>query len=395
MTRLVSSSLVRRDHYKLIPDIRIKVLFALACALCLSSEANEPLLRATPESRQIDAVALAQAVDAGEGVDGLLGLVVVRDGYLVSERYYQDSEQSRRHVFSVTKSFMATLIGIAIDRAFIADIDAPMVDYLPYRLLPVSTGKEGITIRHLLTMTSGIQWNETVDWFAWSISNDHAGFILQRPLAHSPGTNFTYNTAASHLLSVVLTEATGLSSADFADAYLLHPLGISSRRWWIDSHGIEFGGHGLWLRTEDIAKLGVLYLNAGRWNGEQIVPASWVAQGATSRVELNGSFGPLRSIDYGFLWWLDSGLDYSIFTAWGFAGQYVFCVPSLNLVIATASDGNVGWNEANDQEEQVLELIVNRILPTVRERQLIPQAEPSPSIDNRARRFWSPRIDTP
>ncbi|MCP4896112.1 MAG: serine hydrolase [bacterium] len=327
--------------------------------------AFEPLPHAAPEEQLINRQLLEAAFDNAHDVEGLRALMVVRNGHVVAEQFMQTYPPSRHHVFSVTKSVVSTLIGIAIERGFITSVDARMVDYLPQRLLPLPANKQGITIRHLLTMTSGIDWHESSMWFSWTSSSDQAAWILDQPLNHTPGTYYYYDTAASHLLSLVLREATGIHTLDFADAYLFQPLGITSRYWQRDSQGAPFGGHGLWLRAEDMARLGVLFLQDGQWGGEQVISPSWVAEASSAKILLNASFGPLQAIDYGYLWWLDRNVRGGAFLAWGFAGQFVFCVPELDLVIVASSDGEVGWDEANDQEEAVLNLIVNEVLPAV------------------------------
>jgi CubicO group peptidase (beta-lactamase class C family) len=331
----------------------------------LPAAAFEPLPRAAPESLAIDPVRLDQAFTALEAAPGRRAVVVVREGFVVGERYWVGSDTSLHHLRSVTKSFTSTLVGLALDRELIESIDSRMVDYLPWHLQPSDPAKDAITLRHLLTMSSGIQWSENDEIVAWLAEPDPVRFILARPLESPPGSDFTYNTAASHLLSVVLTEATDAAHREFADTHLFGPLGITDWQWDSDPQGYPYGGHGLQLRTEDMAKFGVLFLDRGRWHGEQMISSRWVVDASDKQFELGVGYGPLSDIHYGFLWWLDRGLEHRVFIAWGWGGQFVFCVPALELVVATSSDWWVPLDQANVQETAILHAIVDELLPAV------------------------------
>jgi CubicO group peptidase (beta-lactamase class C family) len=255
---------------------------------------------------------------------------------------------------------------------------ARLVDYLPADLVPVDPAKHEIRIWHLLTMTSGFEWNEDVDVVPWLYGPDPVQDILSRPLAAPPGTVFNYNTAASHLLSVVLSEATGMTALAFADEYLFGPLGITDRHW-LFTGGYPNGGHGLMVRTEDLAKLGVLFINDGLWADEVIVSSYWVYLATSPWVHNIGSMGPLTDLEYGGLWWLGRAAGYRVFTALGWGGQFVFCVPDLRLVVAVHTRSEVDDPIASQQVVAVLDVIVNRLLPAVADR----------------RRFSSTGVDVP
>jgi CubicO group peptidase (beta-lactamase class C family) len=192
-------------------------------------------------------------------------------------------------------------------------------------------------------------------------------YLLDRPLTAAPGTRFEYNTVSSHLLSVVLTEATGRSTLDYADQVLFGPLGITNRHWTVIG-GYNNGGNSLYMRTEALAKLGVMVLDGGVFGGEQIVPAWWLNRSTMADIRGLGRFSSLTEIQYGWLWWLDRGTDYNLFTAWGWAGQYIFCVPALDLVVAVHSQSNPDGSVADQQEAAVLDIIVNQILPATTDR---------------------------
>jgi len=348
-------------------DALVTRFIAGAALLVVAAVASafEPLPRSTPESVGIDPVQLEQALEDLERVDGARSAVVVHRGMVVDEGYWFGSETTVHHVRSVTKSMISTLIGIAIDHGFIDGVDARMVDYLPQNLRPSDPAKDAILLRHLLNHTSGFQWDENGEFSAWASSQDPAQYILDRPLVTAPGSAFHYSTAATHLLSVVLTEATGMDTADFADAYLFADLGISDRRWDRDRQGRRFGGHGLQLRTEDTAKLGILFLDRGSWGEDELVPAEWVSEATAIQWEGGSDYDPLQGVHYGFLWWLAHAEGHPVFIGWGWGGQFVFCVPVLDLVVAVSARWQVNEPQASSQEVAILEVIVDKLLPLI------------------------------
>lgn len=355
---------------------RFRKLGLLAVGLAIvssSATASEPLPRATPESRGVDPVALAEALAAAEDLAGLDAVVVVRDGRVIGEAERFNDLSETHHIRSVTKSVTSLLVGIAIDRGFIGSVDERMVDYLPAGLRPSDPDGDAITLRHLLTHTAGFKWNEDTEWYLWVNNSDPARFILNRPVITTPGSRFVYSTAAVHLLSVIVAEATGMDTEAFAEEVLFQPLGISDHRWDRDRQGRAFGGHGLQLTTEDMAKLGLVLQGHGLYHGARVASDSWVRQSSSIQVPLDGSFGPLSEIDYGLLWWRDGQDPDAAIIAWGWGGQFSVVVPSLNVVVAVSSRWNVPLSTANRQEAEALELIFERILPAVGVRDTSPR----------------------
>jgi CubicO group peptidase (beta-lactamase class C family) len=273
----------------------------------------------------------------------------------------------------VTKSITSTLVGIAIERGFIDSIDVRMVDYLPANIRPSGGAKDNILVRHLLTHTSGFQWAENAEIVTWISSSNPLRYILNRPIVDSPGTDFNYSTAGTHLLSAISRQAIGVDIEVFADSYLFAPLGISRWRWERDPQGYPFGGHGIELRTEDMAKLGVLFLNRGRWGGEQVVPADWVRQATAVHFRGSSNWGPVQRVSYGLLWWLVSADDIDIYMALGWGGQFVICIPVLDLVVAVNARWQVDADQADAQERAILEVVVEELLPQIPVRQRRPR----------------------
>ncbi|MBI3898724.1 MAG: serine hydrolase [Gammaproteobacteria bacterium] len=277
-------------------------------------------------------------------------VVVVRHNSLVFEQYNHGLSRDDLHeVHSVTKSVTSALIGIALEKHYLHDLDQKVVDFVP-ELAEVARDPKAqdITLRHLLTMTSGFKNKEQSidDCLHFKLSScstdmldlfhdDLIKFAIKRPIVSVPGQTFNYDSFAAHLLSVILTRATKMSTAKFAEQYLFGPLGVSRYRWPTDHQGYHDGAFGLELTTRDMAKLGQLYLNHGVWNGRQIIPSDYVA--ASTRKQTAGGWP--AGADYGYLWWVTPPTDnVAAYFANGKGGQYIMIVPSLDLVIAITSN---------------------------------------------------------
>jgi len=338
-------------------------------ALAVGSSADVPLPRADPGDHQVDGAALEAAFDAAEVLGFVRGVVVVRDGAVIGEDHFGTTGTTFRQSHSITKSVTSMLLGIAIGQGLIPEgADARLVDYLPEDLVPADPAKEQILLWHLLTMTSGLEWNEDLI-IDWQNGSDPAADMLSRELTSTPGTVWEYSTGASHLLSVVIAHATGMSTLDYADQVLFGPLGITER-FWPSIGGYNNGGNSLHVRTEALATIGAMVVDDGRWNGEQVVPSWYLNRSIMPMVQGIGSFGGLTERGYGGLWWTGSGAGHRIHTAWGWAGQFIFCVPSLELVIAVHSTSTPDGGVARSQEAAVLSIIVNDILPAVTDRRV-------------------------
>jgi CubicO group peptidase (beta-lactamase class C family) len=322
----------------------------------------------------MDEAALSGAADDAAAIGRLRSLLVARRGKLVLERYYGGADrESPADVRSVTKSVVSTLVGIALERGELVGLDQPVANVLDGAGIVLTGRQRDITLRHLLSMTAGFEWdesgasgNDTMLYNEWVLSGDPVGFLLERPLADPPGTRFEYNSAAVHLLGVVLEEATGSTLPAYADRVLFGPLGIGDARWEPLGGGRVNGGSGLDLRPRDLARFGQLMLQDG-WSGEHsVVPAPWVREATTRRFEWTVAAGPLASLSYGYLWWVDTERD--AFLAWGFGGQFIYVSPALEVVVVATTEwrrsGEVGGPEV--LAEEVLGVIVNGVLASAR-----------------------------
>ncbi len=302
----------------------------------------------------------------------LRSLLVVKNGLLVVEEYFGVGGRDDLHdVRSVTKSVVSALTGIALARGDIRSLDDPIAGYLGPLVPGLDPEKGAITIRHLLTMTSGLEWDESGGFGSysdWIRSRDHLGFLLDKPFAAAPGSRFNYNSAAVHLLGVVLEQATVMQLPTLARFALFDPMGISLNRWEPLGSGYYNGGAGLDLRPRDLARFGQLFLQGGSSAGRQIVPAGWVGLSSAEEFGWRISLGSLDGISYGYLWWVVPGAAEPLYFAWGYGGQYVVVVPDLNLVVVATSDwyGVSRDGGAAHYERATMDILVEDIIPAFR-----------------------------
>jgi CubicO group peptidase (beta-lactamase class C family) len=307
----------------------------------------------TPEEQGMDSSRLIAMLDSIRAQSlNLHSLLVIRDGYIVSETYFGSYDQdSRFQLYSCTKSFIATLVGIVFDRGDLQRLDQPVLDFFPGRTFAnLDARKEAMTLEDLLTMRSGLDWQDDDPTIgAMARSPDWVQFVLDKPMIQAPGEQFNYCTGCSHVLSAILQQATGLSARDYAAPNLFEPLGITNLRWDTDNSGMPIGGWGLQLTPRDMAKLGYLYLHKGSWDGRQIVSSDWVATATQKHTATDGSLG------YGYQWWTYP--SYGAYTALGLYGQTIFVVPQSDLIVVTTADV--------DNHEPIFHLIEEYILPSI------------------------------
>jgi CubicO group peptidase (beta-lactamase class C family) len=264
-------------------------------------------------------------------------LLVAHGGTTVYEQAYAGwSPDAPADIHSVTKSVVSTVVGLLVADGTLA-LDTTVGDLLADHLDPVDRRRAAISVRHLLTMTSGLDADTP-----WDIDEIHArgepwvAGVLRSPLVTEPGTAFAYNNGASHLLSAMVQAATGRRLDAVATERLLTPLGVLPGRWPTDPQGLSLAYGHLQLRPRDLLRLGLLFAHDGRLDPDQLVDAAWVR--AATRRQVDGSFP--EQTGYGFLWWVDTVGDRPAFFAGGHGGQYVLVVPSLDLVVVTVGDAD-------------------------------------------------------
>jgi CubicO group peptidase (beta-lactamase class C family) len=285
----------------------------------------------TPEEQGMDSAALAQVVDF-VGIYKQDSLLIIRHGKIVVDAYYAPYVPNIRHdLRSVTKSFISTLTGIEVQEGLLDGVDHPIVDlFTDKHISNLDDGKKAITVQNMLDMTSGIAWSEDAYTPDETIirmykTPDPTEFVLSQPMSDPPGARFYYNGGNPYVLSALITKKAGRDALDFARDELFKPLGISSVRWGeADAQGVTDGESGLYLAPHDMAKLGYLYLHDGSWDGQQIIPSSWVDRAKQ---------GPVRATDgfhYGNLWW--SLPERGAFMARGRHSQIILVLPKLDIV---------------------------------------------------------------
>ena len=243
-----------------------------------------------------------------------------------------------------------------------------MAQYLPPPHAAGLTPATGaITLRQLLTMSSGFRWDETgvAEYNAWVVAPDPVGYLLARPLASSPGAAFIYNSAAVHLLSVALTGAIGRGLQSFATEALFAPLGITRVRWETLADGAPNGGSGIGLRPRDLAKIGALWLAGGSTGPVRVFEESY-RDAAVTQSFGTWSNASLPQYGYGYLWWVARTPHGDGFFAWGYGGQFIFVVPAKAIVVVVTTEWRGVGEAAGPQAQNGLDLIVNWVLPAAK-----------------------------
>jgi len=321
----------------------------------------------TPEAQGVDGVKLAEGFGAAERMGFVNSVLIARHGFLVGERYFNGfGRDDAQNVRSVSKSFLSALVGIALREDFLLTPDQKALDFFPEYVSRETTPKKRlITLRHLLQMRAGFDNDHSIFGQLHSSPNWIEATIAL-PLLFDPGERFSYNTFASHLLSTILARATEMSSLAFAEKYLTGPLEISIAGWERDPQGYYFGGSDMFFTSRDLARFGFLYLNGGALDGEQIVPLEWVERSLTGHIRNpDWAWGEIKKLDYGYLWWMGEIKGHELFFALGHGGQFVICVPGLDMIVVVTSDSYVDWDRADEQERGVAALVGGYILPAV------------------------------
>jgi CubicO group peptidase (beta-lactamase class C family) len=252
--------------------------------------------------------------------------------------YYKEEECTNTlyKINSITKSIIAILIGIAIDKGFINDIHTPIKKWVSH----IRKEKEQLTIYHLLTMTTGEVWHEfgkgVIFPQDFAHSENWVEYILQTSIKEECGKKMNYHSGSSHLLSYILQEATGMTTEEFAKTHLFEPLQIKEYEWQQDPQGVYVGGFGMKMLVEDLLKIGLLCLQNGEWNGQKIVSAHWIEESTVALFKTYDHVGA-----YGYHWWvLDPIIDdvpYHTYFAMGYGGQYIIVIPEIELVAVISS----------------------------------------------------------
>jgi CubicO group peptidase (beta-lactamase class C family) len=354
--------LIRRQASIAVP-VAVLTLFSLGCS---HPAQDEPWVYRQPVRTSdgwetasltavgIDPAPLSELMNRLRANPGHLveGIVIVKDDKLVFEEYFDGrahptygdgpvgyGRDTKHCLSSVTKSVTASLLGIAIDRGFVPSVDARALGYFP-EMADLDVGlKSAITLKHLVTMSAGLQWdewsyslsdprNDLTQWFRYT--GDLVRFVLERPMVADPGALFTYNGGLTNVLGEAIRRASGLRLDRFSEDYLFTPLGITDLSWYLIRPDFVYASGDVSLRPRDLAKLGRLYLRGGLWNGSRILSPEWVALSATPVFSMQPWPG---FAGYSYGWWPRTGIyGAGAFAAEGWGGQALIVMPEFDAL---------------------------------------------------------------
>jgi len=333
------------------------VLLNVSCQLADSRRMAEAVVH-SPYRFGLDSTRLARTYERAAELPALHTLLIARHGTIQAEWHFGGPGlDAPANVKSVSKSILSALTGIAIEEEHLRGPDQRIAPFFKEYLGPnADPRKKQITIGHLLSMQSGLERTSGSNYGRWVTSNNWVRYALTRPMQSTPGMERSYSTGNSHLLSAVLTKATSQSTWAYARANLAAPLDATLPRWTTDPQGIYMGGNNMRISPRALLRFGELYRNAGRWNGQQIVPEWWVHTSIEPRARSRWS-----GAGYGYGWFSREVRGYSMFYGWGYGGQFVFVVPCLELTVAVTSDPRAP--EGRGHRRAVWDLLTDGIIP--------------------------------
>lgn len=309
------------------------------CTSCSISKKNDVanntggiLKTSTPEEQGMDSEILLKMFEfiKSDPEMDFHSILIIRHGYLVNEAYWSPYNKEITHnTKSAAKSIISSLVGIALEKSYLENVNQKVKEFYPeYVEEPL---KRNITLRNLMTMSSGLDWIEGMGPSPFELKSWNAV-----KMKYNPGKAFEYNTSQTHMMSAILTKACGESTKDFADKWLFKPLDINNYQWRKSEEGIYFGGSDIFLTPRDMAKFGVLYLNRGNFNGQSIISEKWINESSSKKIDIPKGYAFGNGLSYGYWWYIDE----KTYFAWGFGGQFIIIRPDLDLVVVFTSNFN-------------------------------------------------------
>ncbi|MEN9685399.1 MAG: hypothetical protein RLZZ28_1185 [Bacteroidota bacterium] len=336
------------------------------------------LPRSVPEMQGVSSESIHRLLDAldNSGIE-FHSIMIVRNGFVIAEAWWAPYAPEYRHTLhSLSKSFTSAAVGLAIHEGHFT-VDSPVISFFP-DLLPkeISPNLSAMKVKHLLTMTSGHAADN-------GLRTDHLPWVqsfLAAPIVYAPGSFYMYNTSATYMLSAIVQKTTGKNLLDYLKPRLLDPLKIEGADWEMSPQGIHTGGYGLRIRTEDIASFSQLYLNKGKWKGQQIIPEAWVEDsGKAQWVFASNPFGgktPKQDDDwqqgYGYQFWRTKHNGYR---SDGLYGQFGIVLPDEQMVVAIT--------EQSFNTQKTLNLIWDNLLPGLQKNALAPNSNALKKLTDR------------
>lgn len=329
--------------------------------------------KSIPEKQKLDSNRLnklVKLIEEDNQFPDLDSILIIKNGYLVIEAYFNGFTASKIHTLqSVSKSFTSALVGIALNQGKFKSVNEKILNYfsLKKNIKHINKWKKEMTLKDLLTMRSGTDYHERGEGSPHFILNSLArgwdDFYLNRKMVRKPGTYFQYDSGAVILLSSMLKNRTGKHADEFAREHLFDPLHIKNEFWYKNMDGHPHTGGGLYLRPRDMAKLGLLYLQNGRWLGKQIIPEEWIKESFKKHVVFNKPRNNV--IGYGYLWWIMKPDPFGtkkeyIYAAMGFRAQFIFIIPEHKMVIVVT-----GNTKSRYDQNKPVRFIYSHILPAI------------------------------
>jgi CubicO group peptidase (beta-lactamase class C family) len=326
-------------------------------------------LVSTPVAQGLDPTQVAELYYNAAKLETIYGLLVVKDGYLVAEKYFNEGsvdELSKRA--SVTKSYTSALVGIALEQGYLSSVEQKMLDFFPDIASGVTDArKEQITIRDMLQMRAGYPWEES-DAALWDTlwDGEYLSDIVNIPLTADPDTKFQYSNLTAHWAGIIVARAAGMDLKSFGEEHLFLPLGVEvGDDWNRDLDGYYIGCGDIQFTARDMAKFGLLYLTGGEYEGDQIISSDWVQDSLqTYSQQAWDNIGQFRDIGYGYQWWSARAGGHDVNFAWGHGGNLIVLVHDVDMVVVVTADSFYGKDVHWDSwkyEKANIELVANFI----------------------------------
>jgi CubicO group peptidase (beta-lactamase class C family) len=310
-------------------------------------------------TRGLDAALMEQTVQAAAALPRIRSLVVLRHGETLAEHRFNGGPPLDRpvNIKSASKSVLSALVGIAVERGVLTGVDQPVISVLRSDAPANPDPRLGrLTVGHLLSMQAGLQRTSGEHYGRWVSSPNWVRYALSRPFVDEPGGQMLYSTGSSHLVSAMLTKASGRSTHQLAREWLAEPLGVAIPPWPRDPQGVYFGGNDMLMSPRALASFGELYRNRGRVNGRQVVPEAWIAESWRPR-----TVSPWSGNPYGYGWFLSEVRGHPLRFAWGYGGQMLYIVPDLGLTVVMTSDATAA--REGDHIDALHRLLADGIVP--------------------------------
>ena len=366
---------VNKERLVIFPFLLILFIFLFSCQESDTSDETvnyQPQVYSddwqisTPQQQGLNPEDFEYIYKKANNISHLYSLLVVKNGFLIAEKYFNEVQLNDSFpIASVTKCYLSALMGIAIREGIIPDVHQKMVNYFPeFSWENLDPRKSQITIQQMLQMRSGYPWEEMDGYYdeLWPQFDNWLPLIVEFPLTSDPGTRFGYSNLTSHILGIIIARAYGYDLLSFAQAYLCEPLGVNLTKWWKDSLGYYYGHGDMHFTPRDMAKFGLLYLNNGIYNEQQIVPVEWIEESLTPysfNIYGREILTYIHQLNYGYKWLSGTVGNHDIKFAWGHGGQLIVILYDLRMVIVTTADylpgqyGQAAWNK----EKSVLDLV--------------------------------------